>query len=138
MRPILIELWLIIQPIVQLLVLTVSPIIVAWIVVRVRGFLNIADKNQALEFEARLRAAIHESAMNALKFAATKAGTTLDAGTALSANTPMIREAINYVRTKNPDAVDAFQLNDKALSEIILSKVPDLIALTDKTKKSAR
>ncbi len=141
--------WTIIQPIVTVLAGTVGPIAVAWITARVMALLKISNENAAQALEAQLREALHLSAMNALKYAASKYGLGLS-GTAIELtgkavlDSKVLTEALKYIRGKNPDAVDAFALDDKALTEIILSKVPDVKAIiaagepSDQQKAAAR
>lgn len=121
------EIWTVVQPVVAILVMTVGPALVGWIATRLASFLNAADEAKRKELEQQLSSALHQSALNALKFALAKLGVGIPADLQIAA--PVIKEAIDYVRSKNPDAIDAFDLDDTALGEIILSKVPDVKAI---------
>jgi hypothetical protein len=122
----LVELWAIVQPIVVLLVSVVGPVLVAWIGARLASLLKIADENQRKDLEQKFSDALHQSALNALKFSMSKLGVSLP--TQLDVRSPVVKEAIDYVRSKNPDAVDAFRLTNTQLAEIIMSKAPDVLA----------
>lgn len=115
------DLWNIVQPVVVLLVSTVGPVLVTWISARLISLLKVADEAKKAEVEARLRDALHQSAMNALKFAVSKAGI----GAAMSG--PVLAEAIRYVEEKNPETLRKLDVPTDALREIIMSKLPDLM-----------
>ncbi|CUX23036.1 MULTISPECIES: hypothetical protein [Agrobacterium] len=117
------DLWTVVQPVVVLLVSTVGPVLVTWIGARLIALLKISDEKQRVEIEARLRAALHESALNALKYAITKTGLPLKTDAVSGA---VLGIAADYVMQKNPDAVAKLGVGPSALQEIILSKVPDL------------
>ncbi|CAN7329303.1 hypothetical protein LJR231_001803 [Phyllobacterium sp. LjRoot231] len=128
----LFDVWEIVQPIAVVLGTTVGPIIGLWIAKQVITLLNITEATKSQELEDRLREALHASAMNALKYAAAKAGLP---PVALAATSSAVRDAITYIKTKNPDAIDAFGLSDKALQEIILSKLPEVNAILASAKQ---
>ena len=117
------ELWTVVQPVIVLLVSTVGPVLVTWIGARLIALLKISDEKQRIEIEARLRAALHESALNALKYAITKTGLPLKTDAVSGA---VLGIAADYVMQKNPDALAKLGVGSSALREIILSKVPDL------------
>jgi len=121
------EVWTVVQPIVTLLVATVGPLLVTWISVTLASLLKVSNEKQQKELEQQISNALHQSALNALKFALAKLGVALPAS--LDVRSPLMIEAIEYVRSKNPDAVDAFSLDDDQLADIILSKVPDVNAI---------
>lgn len=109
---------------------------------KLNSWFNITNELQARANEALIRDVLHNAVWSAVKFAATKAGVTLpDLEAAAKGNATLpkifVDTAIDYVRTKNPDTAAEAGLTpdakgDKQLSEIILSKVPDLIKmLTD-------
>lgn len=116
------DLWQIIQPVVVLLVSTVGPVLVTWISARVIALLKVSDQNKQLEIEAKLRDALHQSASNALKYALAKTGFNAGVvtGTAISA-------AIAYVQEKNPETLEKLGVDQSALRDIIISKVPELM-----------
>jgi hypothetical protein len=130
------EIWAIVQPLIVLLVSTVGPLLVAWISARLIALLNIQNENQKKDLEQKFSAALHQSAYNALKFAVGKLGVTIP--DTLDVGSPLIVEAIDYIRMKNPDAVDAFSLDNVDLAEIIMSKAPDVAAVLAQARKAAR
>ncbi len=117
------EVWTIVQPVIVLLVSTVGPVLVTWIAARLIALLKVTDEKQRVEIEAQLRAALHQSALNALKFAAARAGIPVALGT----SGQLVTMAADYVREKNPEALSKLGVDHKALEEIILSKIPDLV-----------
>ena len=123
---VLADVWDILQPVIILLISTIGPLLVAWVGARLAMLLKIADDNQRKDLEQKLNAALHQSALNALKFATSKLG--IPPVTGLDVRSPVIKEAVEYVRSKNPDAVDAFGLDDTSLAEIVMSKVPDVVS----------
>lgn len=117
------DVWQIVQPIVTLFISTVGPAIVVWISARVIGLLKITDENQKLEVEAKLREALHQSALNALLYATSK----YSPGSPSVLTSSVVGTAMDYVKEKNPDALKKLGVSDKALSEIIASKVGMLV-----------
>lgn len=119
------EVWTIVQPIVVLAVTTISPFVVTWITYQVSRLLRIEDEKKKLEVEAQLRNALHDAAINALKFAATKFNT-------VSLSGPMSRQIMDaakaYVMEKNPETLAKLGVDQKNLEQIIMSKMPDLIS----------
>ncbi|AGN34404.1 hypothetical protein [Rhizobium sp. P007] len=117
------DLWTIVQPVIVLLVSTVGPALVTWLSVRLIALLNISDEKQRVEIEARLRAALHESAINALKYAVTRTGLPLAVG---SVPGQVLDAAIEYVAQKNPEALAKLGVDLPSLQDIIMSKVPEV------------
>jgi hypothetical protein len=117
------DLWVIVQPIVVLFVSTVGPVLATWIAAQIISLLKVSDQAKQVEIETNLRNALHQSAVNALKFAIAKANI---APAAVGAE--VISDAIRYVEEKNPDALKKLDVPTEALREIIMSKIPDLIA----------
>jgi hypothetical protein len=117
------DLWTIVQPVVVLLVSTVGPALVAWLSVRLIALLDISDEKQRVEIEARLRLALHESAINALKYAVMRTGLPLAVG-----NVPgqVLDAAIEYVAQKNPESLERLGVDLSGLQDIIMSKVPEV------------
>jgi len=122
------ELWLIVQPVVVLLVSTVGPILATWIAARLIALLKVTDEKQRVEIEAQLRTALHQSALNALKFAVARAGIPV----ALGASGQLVTIAADYVREKNPEALQKLGVDSKALEEIIMSKLPELASMVQR------
>lgn len=118
------DIWQIVQPLVVLFVSIVGPVLVTWISSRVLAVLKVQDEKQKLEIEAKLREALHQSALNALKYAVTKTGVPL--GVIGGAGGVTIDAAADYVRQKNPEALAKLGVSSDALKEIIMSKVPDV------------
>ena len=118
------DLWTIVQPIVVLLISTVGPALVTWLSMRLITLLKISDEKQRIEIEARLRSALHESALNALKYAVTKTGLPLRLD---SIPGPVLDVAVEYVAEKNPQALSNLGVDVKALQDIIMSKVPEVV-----------
>ncbi|MBN7804924.1 hypothetical protein JZX86_06035 [Agrobacterium rosae] len=121
------ELWTIVQPVVVLLVSTVGPVLVTWIAARIISLLKVTDEKQRVDIETNLRNALHQSALNAMKYAFTKAGLPVLGGVV---NPSLIAEAITYVTEKNPDALKKLGVDHKALEEIIVSKIPEVVQAT--------
>jgi hypothetical protein len=119
------DVWGIVFPIMSLLVTTIGPVVVGWLAKRLSDRLTLLDENSRKEFEARVRDALHHAALNALKYALTRTGLPV----ADITKPAVIAEAVDYIRSKNPDSAREAGLNNKGLEEIILSKVPDVIAI---------
>lgn len=120
------DLWTVVQPLAALLVTTVGPILVMWISARLIALLKITDQKQQVELEAKLRDALHQSAANALKYALAKAGLPPILTGVVSSG--VLGDAIAYVEEKNPEALTKLGVHPDALRDIILSKLPDLLA----------
>ncbi|WP_311272123.1 MULTISPECIES: hypothetical protein [unclassified Rhizobium] len=118
------DLWTIVQPVIVLLVTTVGPVLVTWIAARIISLLKITDEKQRIDIEANLRTAVHQSSLNAVKYAVTRAGLPVMGGV-ISPN--LIIDAVTYVTEKNPDALKKLGVDDKALEEIIRSKIPEVV-----------
>lgn len=115
------DLWSIVQPVVVLLVSTVGPVLVTWISGRLITWLKVSGDAKKAEVEARLREALHQSAMNALKYAMAKYGVGASA-----VGPHLISEAVQYVEDKNPEALAKLNVSGDGLRDIIMSKIPDL------------
>jgi len=118
------DLWTIVQPVVVLIVSTVGPVLGGWISFRIIGLLKVTDEKQRVEIETKLNAALHQSALNAMKYAFTKAGLPQLGGLI---DPILMAEAVAYVTEKNPDALNKLGVDRKALEEIILSKIPEVV-----------
>ena len=118
-------LWTILQPVVMLAVGTLAPIVVGWLAYQLSKLLNVQDENKRKELEAKIRDALHASALNAMKFAMTKWKFVPVAGETVPRD--IIDEAIDYIRTKNPDTAKQAGVDNHDLEQIVLSKVPDII-----------
>lgn len=127
------------------LVLTVATTLVGVattvITVRLNSFFGITNDTAQKANEQLVRNVLHDAVWSAVKYAAQKTGMSTEQLAAIDGPTstsPLAKEftdvAIGYVRSKNPDTVVAAGLTpdakgDAGLTEIILSKVPDLIKL---------
>ncbi|NTD85509.1 hypothetical protein [Agrobacterium tumefaciens] len=118
------EVWTIVQPIVVLLVSTVGPVLVTWIAARLIALLKVTDEKQRVEIETKLRDALHQSALNAVKYALMKTGLSVNPA---QISGQLVTIATEYVREKNPEAVQKLGVDAKALEEIIMSKLPELV-----------
>ncbi|MEJ8308622.1 hypothetical protein [Agrobacterium larrymoorei] len=121
------DVWTIVQPIVVLLVSTVGPVLVGWISARLIALLKVSDEKQRVEIEAKMREALHQSALNAIRFAFTKEGMPSVAGRMTDT---VLNEAVAYVTDKNPEALAKLGVDQKALKEILLSKIPEVMQST--------
>lgn len=121
------DVWTIVQPIVVLLVSTVGPVLVGWISARLIALLKVSDEKQRVEIEAKMREALHQSALNAIRFAFTKAGMPSVAG---HMTDTVLNEAVAYVTDKNPEALAKLGVDQKALKDILLSKIPEVMQST--------
>lgn len=121
------ELWTIVQPVVVLLVSTVGPVLVTWIAARIISLLKVTDEKQRVEIETNLRNALHQSALNAIRYAFTKAGLPNVAG---QMTDTVLNEAVAYVTDKNPDTLRKLGVDQAALKEILLSKIPEVMHST--------
>lgn len=126
------ELWTILQPIVLLLVSTVGPILVTWIATRLAAVLQITEDDKRVALEKQLRDALHQSAENAIKLIIGKAvasGSDTIAGSlsGIANDSRALNQIVNYVKTKNPDAVATLGVDEKAILDIALSKIPNVL-----------
>ncbi len=121
------ELWTIVQPIVVLLVSTVGPVLATWIAARIISLLKVTDEKQRVEIETNLRNALHQSALNAIRYAFTKGGMPSVAGRMTDT---VLNEAVAYVTDKNPEALAKLGVDQKALKDILLSKIPEVMQST--------
>lgn len=117
--------WGILQPLVSTLALVVGPVIATWISAQVIRLFNVQDLNAQKELEQKIRTALHEAAANAVKYAITLNGITLKPGSGIPE--VVIKDAIEYIRSKSPDTAAQAGLDNKGLTDIILSKVPDVM-----------
>lgn len=120
----LFDAWTIVQPLATLFVSLVGPVLVTWIAMRLVGILRITDENKKKELEQRVREALHAAAENGLKYALAKAG--LPFGS--MPNASVLEDAIDYVRSKSPGTVKQSGVHDDDIEQIILSKVPNVLA----------
>lgn len=129
MKTIVNDIWSVIFPIVQLLVVTAGPILVGWLVARISSVLKINGEAARAEFEKNLRDALHQSAVNALKLVTAKLMTGNANAVPLAQSLDLNRDVlIEYVMKRNPEAVEYFNLNPKGVMDIIQSKIPDLFS----------
>lgn len=133
------DFWASIQAPVLVLLTTVVTAAAGWLAVQINTFFNVTNEAQRKANEVVIRNVLHEAVWSAVKFALTKTNMSLPALKDGMPSKEFIDIAVEYVRTKNPDTAAAAGLTpgaagDKGLTEIIVSKVPDLIKmLTDAT-----
>lgn len=129
MEKVIQDIWSVVFPIVQLLAITVGPVLATVIATRASSLLRIKDDDARAEFEKKLREALHQAAINALKVATTRM-LTADGGMTQEALGKLMLDnrgaLVDYVKSKNPEAVEHFRLDNDAIMDIIKSKVPDL------------
>lgn len=130
----LVDLWTILRPLVEVFVSIAGPAFVTWLTIRLTALIKTTDANKRLEIEGQLRDALHQSAFNALKYAASRAGVPFTGTFAPG----VLKQAIQYVKDKNPQTLTDLGVSDDALSDIIHSKVPDLTALLNAAGKTVR
>lgn len=118
--------WDIVQPLVMLFVSIVGPVLVSWLAYKIVSFLNIRDENEQKALELKIRDALHQSALNALKYAWAKSGIT---DPTKITSPEVIKTAVEYIKDKNPETVEKTGLSTDGLKDIVLSKVPDVIGM---------
>lgn len=120
------ELYGVLSPLIQLAVMTLGPILVSYLSVRLVSVLNVKEEKDKVELEKAIRDAIHASAQNAWLFALKKAG--LSFTDLKAANDIQLVEALKlakgYVKDKNPDGLDKIGITDKQLEDILVTKLP--------------
>lgn len=134
MQQTLATIWSIVEPVVTLFAGIIVPIVFVWLSRKLETWLSIKTVDQQADFEAKLRDALHKSAETALKLVLVKAGAT-GAITAsavtdlLNASPTAMPSAVASVKTKNPDAVQFLGVSDDSIRDIIISKIPEIVAL---------
>lgn len=128
------NMWAQLQAPVLLLLTTVVTAAAGWLAVKVNTFFNVTNEAQQKANEVVIRNVLHEAVWSAVKYALTKTNMSLPVLKDGMPSKEFIDIAIDYVRTKNPDTAAAAGLSpspagDKGLTEIIVSKVPDLIKM---------
>ncbi|MBD8556277.1 hypothetical protein IFT84_17350 [Rhizobium sp. CFBP 8762] len=125
MKTFFLALWPVLEPLVALFVTIVGPVLVTWISAQLIAFLKINSEARKAELEKTVSEALHRSIANGLKAAVTKFK-------ADSVSTVIINAAADYVVANNPDAIKRFDISPGTLNEMILSKVPDVLATINK------
>lgn len=116
--------WQIISPILITIGAPLGAALAALIAGQIVKLLSIKDASAQKTLEAQVRDALHQAAINGLKYAIAKR--TGPVGDMIAGAIPddIVSDAISYVRTKNPDASALVSAGD--LTQIILSKAVDL------------
>lgn len=125
MEDVLKELLKILRPLIEFGVITIGPVLVTWISVRLMASLKIEDEAKRVKIEGDLRDALHKSAANAMTFALTRLGLSsavLDSGIV---NRSVLIEAAKYVAEKNPEALDKLKVNPEMLLDILMTKAKE-------------
>jgi len=111
------------------------------VTVRLNSWFGITNEIQQRANEQLIRNVLHDAVWSAVKYAAQQTGLTADQLAAINdaqgttaTSKEFIDVALGYVRSKNPDTAAAAGLapdakGDAGLTEIILSKVPDLLKM---------
>lgn len=131
--------WTVVQPIVVVLMTAIAPVIAALVtglLVKLFNLAGINDENARLSLEAKLRTALHEAAINAVKYAVARKVGLPDMITG-AVPKEVIDVAIEYIRSKNPDTAKALGVNDADLTQIILSKIVDVQSTIDAARGTA-
>ncbi len=133
------DLWASIQAPVLLLLTTVITAAAGWLAVKVNTFFNVTNEAQARANEVVIRNVLHEAVWSAAKYALQKTGLKIEDLKTGMPSKEFTQIAIDYIRTKNPDTASAAGMTstpkgDDALSEIITSKIPDLVKMLMESK----
>lgn len=117
-------LWTIVQPIVTLLATIIGPVIATYLAAVLIRLIGVKDENEKAKLEAQFRDALHQSALNGLKFAIAKR--TGPVGDMIAGVIPdeILSDALDYVHRKNPEASAKIDPDD--LRDIIMSKAVDV------------
>lgn len=99
----------------------------SWLAVKVNTFFNVTNAAQQKQNEVIIRNILHDAAWSAVKYASQKTGVTIEELQAPGMPPQkFINAAVDYIHSKNPDASKGITAEN--LEEIVVSKVPDLIA----------
>ena len=123
------EIYGVLSPLIQLAVMTLGPILVGWLSVKLAAVLNVKEEKDRVELERAIRDAIHASSQNAWLYALKKLGLSFNEIAGLSDNRLLetLAEAKDYVKDKNPDGLQKLGVSDKQLEDILLSKLPTAV-----------
>jgi len=123
------EIYGVFSPILQLLVMTVGPVLVTWISVKIAAVLNVKQEADRAALEKALRDAIHASSQNAWLYALKKLGLSFNDIRGLGDNqlVDTLRTAKEYVKDKNPEGLAKLGVSDKQLEDILLAKLPSSV-----------
>ena len=123
------ELYGILSPLLQLLVLTVGPILVTWVSVRLTAVLNVKEEKDKAELEKAIRDALHASSQNAWMFALKKLGLSFTDIKSIGDQQLLqtLAAAREYVKDKNPEGLAKLGVTDKQLEDILISKLPSSV-----------
>ena len=121
------QLFIVFLPLTQLVVSMTGIVGLPWITGQIISRLHIKNTETANAVEAQLRDALHKSALNAVNYTVSKFGLPTSGATSLSAD--MVKTAVDYVKTKNPDAIKKFGASDFDLEQIVVSKLPQVTAV---------
>lgn len=140
MKPFFNDLLGVIAPMVLVFVSTVGPAYVTILAQKAVSFMNIRNEAERLEVEERFRQALHESAWNAVNFALGKLGIDAERLTLGGGDTQvkLVREALAYIKDKNPDAIKALGVTDNKLADIVIGKLQSALTLNREKVMVAR
>lgn len=123
----------ILEPIITLLVITVGPILVTLITARLSTLLSFKSDTEKANFEKAVSDAIHRSAVNGLKYAATRAGIdVLKPDGTISKD--VLLEASKYVQDKNPESLKKLGVDGGQLIDLLIAHAPEVDRVLKATK----
>ena len=115
----------ILQPLIEIIISIVGPVIVVWLSTRLANLLRVQDEQKKLEIETTLRDALHKAAENALKFAMTKYGMT---GIVPTSNMSQSITQLALEATRDNMAANKFNaIIETAVQEYLIPKMPETI-----------
>lgn len=116
LSPALLEVWEVFKPIVGIIVTSAIAVYVPVIAHRINTALGLKN-------EEAIRDALHKAAENGVAYAQTKLATAGAGPVTVGDTTKIIGEAVDYVKSKNPDAIKKLGVGDKALTDIVMAKI---------------
>ena len=130
----------IIAPMVLVFISTVGPVYMTVLAQKAVSFMNIRNDAERLEVEEKFRQALHDSAWNAVNYALGKLGIDAEKLTLGGSTTQiaLVREALAYVKEKNPDAITALAVDDRKLADIVIGKLQSAVTLNKEKTMVAR
>lgn len=128
MQPFLMELATqVVLPVAVMAFSTAGTILVPALVYKLVSWLNIKEDVKRKELEEKWVATLHAAGANGLKVAMARLGMGTTAITG-KVSAEALSMAVNYVKSKNPETVAKLGVSEKDITDVILSKVPDLLA----------
>lgn len=124
----------VIQPVLSVLAEFLVPAVVAYVAYFARQTFKLNDATKIAQFEKQMAEALHQAAANGLKLAlGNQAGRPPhEIAQFLRLDNSPVVQALEYVLKNNPGSVKHFGLNADTLIPIVLSKLPEVLALIAK------